>query len=344
MNSKDIQYYRTGDSPKKKKTNKTTIPDNQGKQVKSSKGYSKNVSALTTNDELSDDYYQAVTICLNTIARTISELETFTEKFEYGGRNGSTSFEDDFLKPLIRKHLLKLYEPVNEALKLFGLDSWSLYEVSAEENTDESGARTMEDITIIMRRPSGELFEEVVNIKATLGNTADNVGGWAAMGRALYGNSPDGKYIRQRVDFFTKVTSTPITDSLSDYFLWVFVKSPDPHDVLKSSRVSSFFGTNADAFYVNKNQPFPLQFKGKGACSLVGSGVTIIERKTNLLSKLHSEMASKLTKELDMHQTVLKKILEQQKGVNSNKTKVDISITDKSLMGDQSNEEVESDE
>lgn len=266
---------------------------------------------LKTNDEISDGYYEAVEIVLNTIAKTISVREEFTEKFSYSGRSGSSSFEDDFLKPLIRKHITTLYEPVNEALSDAELIGWSLYEISAEENLNDANARTMEDISIILRRPNGLLVEEAVNIKATLGNTADNVGGWISMDRALFGNSIDGKYAKQRSEFLDKITVTPITDSLSDYFLWVFSKLDNGNDVLNSSHVSSYFGTTPDAFYVNKNQSFPLQFNNRNACSLIGSGIPIIDRKATLLTKLHSEMSKKLSKELNMHEKALAKVLEQ---------------------------------
>lgn len=266
---------------------------------------------LKTNDEISDGYYRAVEIVLNTIAKTISAREKITKKFVYSGRNGSSSFEDHFLKPLIRKHIDTLYEPINEALSDADLTGWSLYEISAEENLNDANARTMEDIAIVLRRPNGFLVEEAVNIKATLGNTADNVGGWISMDRALFGNSSDGKYAKQRSEFLDKIAVTPITDSLSDYFLWVFPKLDNGNDVLNSSHVSSYFGTTPDAFYVNKNQSFPLQFNNKNAYSLIGSGIPIIDRKVTLLAKLHSEMSKKLSKELSMHEKALEKVLEQ---------------------------------
>lgn len=272
----------------------------------------KRTKLMASNDELSDEYYRTVETVLNTTAHCIAGLERFEKTvFSFSGRNGSTSFEDNFLKPFIRKHKQSILKEVKKALKKAELSHWELFDIVADENTDESGARSMEDVSLILRRPNGLLVEEAINVKATLGGTADNVGGWIALDRALFGNSPDGKYMKQRGTFLKKVSDEPITDSLSDYFLWVFTKLDDPVDVLKSSHVHSFFGTSLDAFIINKNQPFPLQFRSKGAKTLIGSGIPMIERKIELMAKLHSEMSEKLIAELEMHNNALRNVLKQ---------------------------------
>lgn len=272
----------------------------------------KRTEPMVSNDELSDEYYRTVEIVLNTTACCIAEVEKFERTvFSFSGRNGSTSFEDDFLKPFIRKHKHLILKKVEKALKEERLSHWELFDIVADENIDESGARSMEDVALVLRRPNGLLVEEAINVKATLGGTADNVGGWISLDRALFGNSPDGKYMKQRGTFLKKVANEPITDSLSDYFLWVFTKLDNPVGVLKSSRVYSFFGTSLDAFVINKNQPFPLQFRSKGAKTLIGSGIPLIERKIELMTKLHSEMYEKLSAELEMHDNALNNVLKQ---------------------------------
>lgn len=260
-----------------------------------------------SNDCFVDEYYQAISIALNSIAAVIADSSSLGH-FSFVGRDGSSSFEDNFLKPLIREFRSVLYEPVNNSLERHGLSHWEFIDIFAEEDLNESSARTMEDVSIIMRRPNGLLFEEAVNIKATLGNNADNVGGWVSIDRAVFGNSPDGKYARQRGAFLKKVTTTKITDSLSDYFLWIFIKSGNGHEVMYSSHVNSFFGTNTDSFIINKNQSFPLQFNTRTAVDMSGSGLNIVTRKTRLLHKVHSEMVQKLSQEVESHQAALNAI------------------------------------
>lgn len=234
------------------------------------------------------NYYETIRLSLNTIANTISKNESDlkVDHSVFQGRLGSSFFEDDFLKPLIRKYQKSFKSIVNEVLDSAGITDYRYVGIEALENIDEASARTMEDVSIIIQRPDGRVTKEVVNIKATNGNTSDNVGGWVAIDHVLYGESE--KYAKSRNKVLTKIVDTKINNSLNDYFLWVFYKNETTGNlILESSEVHSLLNSNPDAFQVNMSQNFPLQFNSSKAKNTELAKVkTIEELKTAFMIKI----------------------------------------------------------
>lgn len=234
------------------------------------------------------NYYKTVRVCLNTIARIISDnepgLSVSVEKFQ--GRLGSSYFEDGFLKPLLRKHSHLFEECINEELDSVGVYDYRFVYIEALDNVDEASARTMEDVSLFIRRPSGVVSKEIINIKATNGNTADNVGGWVALDHMLYG--PSDNYARTRNKVLEKIATTKINNTLNDYFLWVFYKNMSGGNaILESSSVHSLLSSSPDSFKINMSQNFPLQFNSSRAKILDLTQVQSIEElKSQFILKM----------------------------------------------------------
>lgn len=234
------------------------------------------------------NYYQAVSVILETVVSVIVENENdipvISERFK--GRSGSSYFEDEFLKPLIRKHDNLYYDAVNIELKSRGLnDSIRFISIDASENLDEASARSMEDISVYMEF-EGSVHQERINIKATSGKTSDNVGGWEGLSYAVYGNQINP--VKTRKAFLEQIQKNiKIDNSLHDYFLWVFKKNEKTgREILQSSKTYSLLNVSLDSFFVNMNQAFPLQFNHSKAEFYDFSKISVSDSKVAMISRI----------------------------------------------------------
>lgn len=220
------------------------------------------------NAESTNDYYRYMRETLDNIALFIIELEEdYTVDSQlFMGRNGSTYFEEEFLKPLIRKHNEKLVEMVNDSSTV---KNYHLLGINASQNVDESAERSMADMTLTIRRAAdNRIYEEFINIKATSGNKNDNVGGWESLNYVLYGSI--GKNIVKRSDMLDKISTTAFSTQLHDYFLWVFQKNNTMmSEIMRSSAVHSMLATSLDSFAINMSQSYPVQFNCHKARDIV---------------------------------------------------------------------------
>ena len=261
------------------------------------------------------NYYKTVELSLNTIAYTISEHETNlnVDSSKLQGRLGSSFFEDDFLKPLIRKYSKLFKKLVNDKLDEHGITDYRFVSIDAPENTDEAAARTMEDVAAYIQRPDGTITKEIINIKATNGNTADNVGGWVALDHVLYGESE--KYAKTRKQVLEKISNTTLNDSLNDYFLWVFYKNePTGNLILNSSSVHSMLNSNPESFQVNMSQTFPLQFNSHKAHTVKTSDTFNIEKlKHDFMLKILDKGIDFYREQLELWEQAATAIKQQQK-------------------------------
>lgn len=260
------------------------------------------------------NYYKTIRLSLNTISSIISENETELQvsQKKLQGRLGSSFFEDEFLKPLIRKHNALFEEAINKKLDEAGITDYRFVSIEALENTDEASARTMEDASIFIQRPDGKVTKEVINIKATNGNTADNVGGWVALDHMLYGESE--KYAKSRNKVLEKIINTKISNNISDYFLWVFYKNEETgNKILESSDVHSLLSSSTESFQVNMSQNFPLQFNSSRAEELNLADIKKIEElKTRFMLKILEKGIEFHKAQLDLWEKAAESIKDQQ--------------------------------
>lgn len=245
-------------------------------------------------------YYDVMNTVLSTIIDVIiaNEDKIHVDKSSLLGRKGSIYFEDDFLKPLIREYDHLYHKEVNKALSNNGYSrAVEFVKVYADENNDEASMRTMEDIAVGLIF-DGSYHKERINVKATVGDTADNVGGWSALSYATWGEI--GLFAKTKTKFKEAATTIPLTDSLHDYFLWVFYKGEDDgRDILLSQSLHSFLGTSLDAFTINLSQSFPVQFSSKKAVSKDFVDHTIVEAKRDFIMMVFNKIEEYRRKEAD---------------------------------------------
>lgn len=235
------------------------------------------------------DYYGAMQIVLNCTASVIQERETdlsINQKDLYG-RGGSIHFEENFLKPLIRKHKDYFYDRINRELEEAG-NSWKFLGILADETTTEADKRAIYDIRVLLETPEGKASREYVNVKLTLGNTADNVGGWGALDHVIYGNTGNlaltQKAIREKI-----LRKEPFATEPSDYFLWVFNKTHDTgKEILASNGVYSLLGSSG-GFTFNMKQSFPVQFNSSKSVPFQEWDGTLEDEKKKFLKWLFSK-------------------------------------------------------
>lgn len=246
-----------------------------------------------------NDYYKAVRESLKMIAGIIAEEEgvVSVDNSLFFGRSGSSYFEDDFLKPLIRKHNDKFAERINAALSD---NCFKFVRIEAPESVNEALMRTVADVSVFIERPNGEITEEYINVKATAGNTADNVGSWESLNHVLYGY--DSSVAKQRNVLLNKLAVEPVNDSLSDYFLWVFNKNGTTvEELMNTCETHSMLGSSLSAFRVNMSQNYPIQFNCHSAEEIVfEEGTTIKEVKSALVAKILSAGIKFHEKQLEM--------------------------------------------
>lgn len=242
---------------------------------------------MGTNSRTTNDYYESIRISLKTIGKVIAdeEKDLIINLKAFTGRKGSSYFEDDFLKPLIRKHSEQFCEKVSENLKD---NSFEFVKIEAPKSFDESSARSFADVSVVIKHPDGAISEEYVNIKATSGNTADNVGSWQSLNHVLYGNK--NKIVKNRTQLLERIANEPLGDQLSDYFLWVFNKSgPKSDDLLRNASVHSMLGSSLKDFKINMSQNYPIQFNSHRAEQvLFDDTFTITTARNELLKKILS--------------------------------------------------------
>lgn len=244
------------------------------------------------------DYYKAVDYSLKTINKIIVEnskkdLKSFNLT-NYEGRNGSAAFEDDFLKPLIRSNLSRYHNIINSGLGEQN-NSYRFHDILADDSLNEADKRSMADVILLLKTPNNKIIEVAVNVKATkIKSSADNVGGWQALGVALYGYNI-GQKIRTENALMNTLASDDIeiNNSLSDYFLWTFYKdySNSKGDssvelTLLNSKVHSFFGSSLDGFKINMKQSFPYQFNSKHSMEIDESRTSYMRRKLSFVNKM----------------------------------------------------------
>ena len=246
-----------------------------------------------------NDYYKMVRESLKMIAGIIAEEEgaVAVDNSLFFGRSGSSYFEDDFLKPLIRKHNDKFAERINAALSD---NCFKFVRIDAPESVNEALMRTVADVSVFIERPNGEITEEYINVKATAGNTADNVGSWESLNHVLYGY--DSSVAKQRNVLLNKLAVEPVNDSLSDYFLWVFNKNGTTvEELMNTCETHSMLGSSLSAFRVNMSQNYPVQFNCHSAEEIVfEEGTTIEEIKSALVAKILSAGIKFHEKQLEM--------------------------------------------
>jgi hypothetical protein len=191
------------------------------------------------------------------------ELTPENEKYAKGesakflGREGATYFEKAFLKPILfgdRK--AEFIDTMNGAadskLKLVDIVDPEAGYIGQGDGSN----RTFSDIDLILSDKNGNVSSLPVNIKATNGGSADNVGGWAAFEFIMFGNvrsSPSKSKTLARIT----PESIKATTVSSDYFLWSFLKSGDKP--FTSAHSISLFEYDPTFFSFNASQSFPLQ-------------------------------------------------------------------------------------
>lgn len=240
------------------------------------------------------NYYEIIRTSLNVITATIGarEGDTSVDSTLFSGRKGSAYFEDDFLKPLIQKHEQELLERINDQLSH---NPYKFIRVDASESTNEAQSRSIADVSVFIQREE-KATEEYINIKATAGNTADNVGSWESLNHVLYGH--ESSVVKQRSALLKKIADTPLNDSISDYFLWVFNKNePTVKKIMDSASVHSMLGSSLSSFYINMSQNYPVQFKSHNAEQLLFDDNTDIKELKKQLSMKILESGKKFHEE-----------------------------------------------
>lgn len=246
-----------------------------------------------------NDYYSIVRGSLRMIAEIISEEEgnSPVDNSLFFGRSGSSYFEDDFLKPLIRKYNDKFATRVNAA---FSDNRYKFVRIDAPESINEALMRSVADVSVFIQHPDGKITEEYVNIKATAGNTADNVGSWESLNHVLYGS--DSTVVKQRNGLLNKIATEPLNDNLSDYFLWVFNKNGSTvEELMNNCGTHSMLGSSLSAFRINMSQNYPIQFNSHVAEEIVFEDETTIQEiKSALLRKIFEAGIKFHEKQLEM--------------------------------------------
>lgn len=238
--------------------------------------------------------------------------------FSLNGRNGSTQFEEELLKPAIRKNESVITERIKEKLEISGLP-FSLIFLDAGGNQSEADVRSFDDMSMIFADVNGKEYFYPINIKITNGNSADNVGGWMAMDFAIFGN-PDTnsnipvmrKVATLKSTFMKKMIEGTMSSDMSDYFLFVFKKLPTFLEILESAKVFSLLSVEPESFNINMSQSLPIQFNSDAAIKIPSdSDTSLLQRRENLMNMLLAEMNKKLSKELQT-------INDAQKAINKN--------------------------
>lgn len=173
---------------------------------------------------------------------------------KYAGRGGSNKFEED-VKKHIRCYHAEIIERVNARLS----GGFVLEEISAPVSKSEADKRTMADITLLLKRPSGIIYGEPVNIKATKkeNRSFDNTGSWESVSYAI--NGP-GYCFKNKKQFFDDYKNVGAPKTTHDYYFWLFYKdSDDLGEMHASGHVANYFATIIKAFQFNGRQNLPLQ-------------------------------------------------------------------------------------
>jgi hypothetical protein len=191
------------------------------------------------------------------------ELAPENEKFAKGesakflGRDGATYFEKAFLKPILfGERKPEFIENMNSASD----SKFQLVDIVDPEadftGQGDGSNRTFSDIDLILKDKDGNVSSLPVNIKATNGGSADNVGGWAAFEFIMFGNvrsSPSKSKTLARIT----PESIKATTVSSDYFLWSFLKGGEKP--FHTAHSVSLFEYDPTFFSFNASQSFPLQ-------------------------------------------------------------------------------------
>lgn len=205
-------------------------------------------------------YHEETVRSLETISRSILELPD-ANKFALGqakhfnGRDGATLFEKNFLKPIIFGNKDGFIELVNNEGS-FKLHNIIDMEADEDANTDTRN-RTFADIALQISDKEGNISLVPVNIKATLGDSSDNVCGWAAFQFMMAGKVKSKG--ASRANTLGKTTPETIfaAPGASDYFLWSFNKGlKKPFD---SAHAISLLQFKPSQFVFNASQSFPIQ-------------------------------------------------------------------------------------
>lgn len=253
-----------------------------------------------------ETYYVVVRKILYIAAEVIISSNIPYDKDNYEGRAGSASCEE-MIKACIRENVENIIARVNNELP----QGWKLISFDAPENNDDASSRKMSDITFVLSRPDGSQTVEQVNIKATSGSTADNVGGWAAFYYAIFGiikKNVSKKFVLEEIAKHSEAKTIP--DVPHDYILWSFKKdSTDFSQLCSTAEVHSFFGTSLEAFVVNINQSFPLQFKLEKATIKPYT----YEGKIEFISFVLEKALEKIEKEFEAYRRASNALHENQK-------------------------------
>lgn len=218
------------------------------------------------------DYYQAMNAILTAIKEHLAAVE-HPNTPSLTGRSGSLTFEEQLLKPLLSQHYNDIIKLGNESLEDTG---YTLTGLDFPDDSTEAGKRTPGDFYITWDTPHGPR-SEYINIKATNGNTADNVGGWSALDQGLYGGE-HGRAVQKR-SVLKKISTTTFSTLPCDYFLWCFHKDDDAAQMIGSGATYSMFGSRG-GFVFNASQSFPLQFRADRATGFAFTeGESMAERK-----------------------------------------------------------------
>jgi hypothetical protein len=205
-------------------------------------------------------YHEETIRSLETISETILELPD-ANKFALGqakhfnGRDGATLFEKNFLKPIIFGNKDGFIELVNKEgnFKLLNIIDM---EADEDANTDTKN-RTFADIALQISDKEGNVSLVPVNIKATLGDSSDNVCGWAAFQFMMAGKVKSKGASRANTLGKTTLESIAAATGASDYFLWSFNKGlKKPFD---SAHAISLLQFKPSQFVFNASQSFPIQ-------------------------------------------------------------------------------------
>jgi hypothetical protein len=240
---------------------------------------------------LATDYaeYHSETIrILDNIGSILKDLpnNAIGEKLltKYDGRDGATSFEKTFLKPTLfnvrnKNKIMKTINKMGDSYEL--LDIFDYKDTVVDETEVEN--RTFADIGLRISNRQGNESIIPINIKATKGNTSDNVGGWLAYEFMMFGdNQSKGA---QKDALLEKVTKDSLShvNVASDYFLWSFTKGKDRP--FTNSYAFSILEFEPQNFSFNPVQSFPMQANVTKLIphrSAVTSAETLYDRRLKL--------------------------------------------------------------
>jgi hypothetical protein len=217
---------------------------------------------ITTIPATEYELYQTEVVrMLDTAGDIIADLPQNKKKANYALRDGSTSFEKQFLKPILFNNETKqqIINKINENNPEYELVNILDFKDSVKDETDAEN-RTFADIGLHVRNRKGQEALVAINIKATAGGTSDNVGGWSAFEFMMYGKNQDRA--TQRSTILERVTENNIrkVNIVSDYFLWSFTKGEKgKNQVFSKSNAVSLLEFDPNNFTFNANQSFPIQ-------------------------------------------------------------------------------------